>query len=346
MSINLQIINPIEYRGWDDLLLQNPSYSFFHSSHWAKVLHESYHYKPLYFTLINNGKLKVTIPLMEIKSLLTGQRGVSLPFTDYCDPLMNGTIQSKEVFDYLIEYGKRAGWRYIEIRDSGDFLQDLPPSSYYYDHTLNLSENEKRVFSNFRSSTKRNIKKAIKEEVEVNICNSLESIKEFCRLNCITRKNHGLPPQPYYFFKKVYDHIISKNQGFVMLAYYNKTNIAGAVYFHFGDKAFFKYGASDRKYHHLRPNNLVMWEAIKWYCQKGYKSFCFGKTETENKGLIQFKAGWGTEEKIIKYYRYDLKKSAFISGESYVSGPHNKVFNKMPIPLLKIVGSLFYKHMI
>ena len=165
MPINLKIINPIEYSGWDNLLLSNPAHSFFHSSHWAKVLHESYHYKPLYFTLINDGKLLVTIPIMEINSFLTGQRGVSLPFTDYCDTFMNGTIQSKEVFDYLIEYGKRAGWRYIEIRDSGDFLQDLPSFSYYHDHTLNLSENEKQVFSNFKSSTKRNIKKAIREEI-------------------------------------------------------------------------------------------------------------------------------------------------------------------------------------
>lgn len=62
-----------------------------------------------------------------------------------------------------------------------------------------------------------------------------------------------------------------------MLASFKGTIIAGAIYFHFGEKAVYKYGASDVKYQQLRPNNLVMWEAIRLYCQNGYKSFCFGR---------------------------------------------------------------------
>ncbi len=377
--MNISIINPIDYRDWDELLLPNQDYSFFHSSHWAKVLCESYGYKPLYFVDVftsnlkrstpptsnsldasnlkhsspqtsndNNAshkKLQACLPLMEVKSFLTGQRGVSLPFTDYCGPIVARDIHFMEVFEYLREYGKQAGWKFIEIRGGRSFPQDFPHSSYYYGHILNLSRNEDQIFSNFRSSTKRNIKKAMREGVEVNTDNSLESIKEFYRLNCMTRKDHGLPPQPYFFFKKIYDHIISKNQGFVVLASYKGMIIAGAVYFHFGKKAIYKYGASDRKYQYIRPNNLVMWKAIKWYSQNGYKNFCFGRTEPENKGLMQFKAGWGAEERIIRYYRYDLKKSVFVNGDSHVSGLHNKVFNKMPIPLLKVAGALFYRHM-
>jgi lipid II:glycine glycyltransferase (peptidoglycan interpeptide bridge formation enzyme) len=281
---------------------------------------------------------------MEVKSILTGQRGVSLPFTDYCEPIVTQNIRFQDVFNCLIEYGKQAGWKYVEIRGNEDSLQNLPPSSYYYGHILNLSQNEEQIFFNFRSSTKRNIKKAIREGVKVNIDNSLESIREFYHLNCITRKDHGLPPQPYCFFKNIYDHVVSKNHGFVALASYMGKAIAGAVYFHFGTKAIYKYGASDDRYQHLRANNLVMWEAIKWYCQNGYHSICFGRTEPGNTGLRQFKTGWGAEEKIIRYYKYNLKKSVFMNGGSHELGLHNKVFNKMPIPLLKVVGNLFYKH--
>jgi lipid II:glycine glycyltransferase (peptidoglycan interpeptide bridge formation enzyme) len=181
--------------------------------------------------------------------------------------------------------------------------------------------------------------------VETNIYTSVESVREFYRLNCLTRREHGLPPQPYYFFKKIYEHIISKNLGIVVLAEYKNKNIAGAVYFHFGDKAIYKYGASEKKYQHLRANNLVMWKAIKWHSQNGYKSFCFGRTEPENKGLKQFKSGWGAKESRIFYYIYDLSKGAFVQNSSRVTGFHNKIFSHMPIPLLKMSGSLLYKHM-
>jgi lipid II:glycine glycyltransferase (peptidoglycan interpeptide bridge formation enzyme) len=160
----------------------------------------------------------------------------------------------------------------------------------------------------------------------------------------MTRKQHGLPPQPFNFFKKIYNRIISKGFGFVILASINKKNIAGAMYFHFGGRALYKYGASDHQYQHLRANNLVMWEAIKWYSRNGFKSLCFGRTEPENQGLIQFKSGWGTTERQISYYRFDFKKEAFINRQARVTGFQNRIFRNMPIPLLKMVGSILYKH--
>jgi hypothetical protein len=340
-----EIINPLNYPAWDQLLLTAENYSFFHSSSWAWVLAESYGYKPLYFSTINSGKLLALIPLMEVKSILTGKRGISLPFTDYCEPIISDKSFFRDAMTYLIEYGEKAGWKSIEMRSGNSLPQEFPPSSFYYGHTLDLSQGEETIFSNFRNSTKRNIRKAIKEGVEVTVGNSFESVKEFYRLNCLTRKEHGLPPQPFHFFEKIYEHIISQGFGIIVTASYKKTNIAGAVYFHFGDKALFKYGASDRRYQHLRANNLVIWGAIKWYSQNGYKSLCFGRTEPENKGLIQFKDGWGAKEFRIFYYKYDLGKGAFVKDSSGTTAFYNKLFSHMPLPLLKLSGTLLYKHM-
>ena len=342
--MNLKILNPLEYPGWDELLLTNENYSFFHSSAWARVLHESYNYKPLYFTAIENGSLSALIPVMEVRSLLTGRRGVSLPFSDYCEPIAPDKSHFLELIDDVIKYGKNAGWKSIEWRGGQEFFDDVTPSSYYYTHTLDLLENEEQILSHFRDSTKRNIKKATKEGVEVSISNSSESIREFYRLNCMTRKHHGLPPQPFYFFENIYDHILSKDQGMVILASHDKKVIAGAVMFFFGNRAIYKYGASDRTYQHLRPNNLIMWQAINWCAQNGHKDFLFGKTERENNGLLQYKRGWGATERTVKYYKYDLSKGTFIENHSMVTGFHNKVFNKMPIRLLNIIGSMLYRH--
>jgi hypothetical protein len=342
--VELNIINPLEYPGWDELVLTNENYSFFHSSSWARVLCESYKYKPIYFTSISNGELSALMPVMEVRSPLTGRRGVSLPFTDYCQPIASDKSHFQEIIDNLVVYGKKAKWKYIEWRGGESYFQDKIHSSFYYGHTLDLTQNEQELLSGFRSSTKRNIKKAIKEGVNIKISNSLESIKAFYRLNCITRKHHGLPPQPYYFFKKIYEHIISKKKGFVVLASFQERAISGAIYFHFRKKAIYKYGASDFSYQHLRPNNLVMWEAIKWCSKNGYRTFDFGRTEPENKGLLQFKQGWGTNENIIKYYKYNFKKASFMSERSKVTGFHNRVFNVTPLTVLKVIGSMLYKH--
>jgi hypothetical protein len=86
-----------------------------------------------------------------------------------------------------------------------------------------------------------------------------------------------------------------------------------------------------------------MWEAIKWYSQNGFRSFNFGKTEPTNKGLLQYKRGWGTKEQSLRYYKYDLTKDRFVSKkEGYKK--FYKIFKQMPIPLLRLIGNVFYRH--
>jgi hypothetical protein len=340
----IQIINPISFPDWDDLVLSHPDYSFFHSSAWAKTLFESYHYTPLYFAVLNENKLSAVVPMMEVNSFLTGKRGVSLPFTDYCEPIVNENIQFRDLWDSVIEYGKKGRWKSLEIRGGENLLDLFPPSANYFGHILELGGNAEELFNRFKDSVRRNVRKANREGVEVGIFNSLESVMVFCRLNSLTRRDHGLPPQPYNFFKNIYQYVMLKDLGFVALASYRGAYIAGAVFFHFGKKALFKYGASDRKYQHLRPNNLVMWEAIQWYCRRGYKSLCLGRTEPENEGLRIFKNGWGTQEHIMNYYKYDLRQSQFVLNQERVSRVQNMFFGKMPIPLLKIIGTIGYKH--
>jgi lipid II:glycine glycyltransferase (peptidoglycan interpeptide bridge formation enzyme) len=211
-------------------------------------------------------------------------------------------------------------------------------------HELDLREDEEEVFSRFRDSTKRNIRKAIKEGVEVSTSTSEESVSHFYRLNAFTRRRHGLPPQPYSFFKNLHRFILSEGKGFVALALFRQKPVAGATYFHSGEKAYFKYGASDMKCQHLRPNNVVMWSAIQWYCKNKFKSLNFGRTNPEEEGLIQFKSGWGTKENRISYFMYDCGKEAFVTSSDAVYGFHNRVFRMMPMFVLKGVGSSLYKY--
>jgi Acetyltransferase (GNAT) domain len=347
MPETITTINPIHEPKWDEMVLSTKNHSFFHSSHWARVLHESYGYNPLYFTSIDNGTMQAAMPCMEIKSVLTGKRGVSLPFTDYCEPIIgqrcpDGIVHS--LLDHMIDYGKQAAWQSVELRGDISASGQTAPAYHCYGHTLDTSKKEDELFSAFRDSTKRNITKAIKEGVKIEIKQSLDAVRDFYRLNCLTRKEHGLPPQPFRFFERVHQHVLSQDKGMVILASVADRYIAGAVFFHFGERAIFKYGASDKQYQHLRPNNLVMWEAIRWYVRHGFRSLCFGRSEPDNDGLLQFKRGWGATERAIHYYKYDIVKEAFVDGTVKHSNGHRTIFHHMPIPLLRMTGSMLYKH--
>jgi len=338
------IVNPLEIRNWDDLVLATGKGSFFHSSAWARVLHESYGYKPLYFASFENGELRSLMPFMEVNSWLTGKRGVSLPFTDQVSVIAPDGIVFEKMVKGVTDYGKESGWKYTEWRDGSFFPHEAIASESHYTHELNLLKTEKELFSRLRDSTRRNIKKAGKGGVSVEISRSLESIKSFYGLNCVTRKRHGLPPQPFSFFEKVFEHVNSKSYGFVASAIHSGQVIASAVFFYLGRSAIYKYGASDMAHQELRPNNVVMWEAIRWCREKGFETFNFGRTEPENEGLLQFKRGWGAQERRLEYRRYDMKKKSYRKGQAGAGGLMNVVFAHTPVSILQLLGGLLYRH--
>jgi hypothetical protein len=342
---NIEVVSPREHKNWNDLLKRNYKSSFFHTSNWADVLQKSYGYKPIYFTIPGEDHLLNLLPVMEVESLLTGKRGVCLPFTDYCEPLAESSQQFRDLMNAAIVLGRRRKWKYLEIRGGEEFLPMEKPVQSFYGHNLDLSLGQKQIFSNLRDSTGRNIKKARKENITVTISTSMQSLKEFYRLNAMTRKEHWLPPQPYYFFERLYDSILTKDMGFIATAFTKNTPIAANIYLYSGDKVIYKYGASDKAFQRLRANNLLTWEAIKWSCDRGYKSFCFGRTEPENEGLRQFKNGWGAREYIIKYYKYDFRENAFTGKSSSINPLYKKIFKTLPIAVLNILGKILYRHM-
>ncbi len=318
---------------------------FFHTSCWAEVLKKTYGYRPVYVISEEDGHVKALMPLMEVRSLLTGSKGVSLPFTDICDLLCAGKDIFDRVVSFVKEYGKERKWKYIEWRGGDSFFGDAGSCAEFFGHTLDLTRSEQEIFASFRESNRRNINKAARDGVKAAIDNSMCGIGIYYRLHCNTRRMHGLPPQPFSFFKKIQELVINQGNGITMLAWSGSTPVAGAIFFHFAGKAVYKYGASERIYQHLRPNNLLMWEAVRYYSEKGLKSLDFGRTETENQGLLQFKRGWGTTENTIRYFRYDLRKEAFAGNmKSRLHGRHNAIFRHTPIPLLKLAGSILYRH--
>jgi len=74
----MDIVNPLEFRGWDDLVADHPAKSVFHTSAWTRVLVDSYGYRPVYFCMKENGSFLALIPVMEVRQFFDREaRGVS-----------------------------------------------------------------------------------------------------------------------------------------------------------------------------------------------------------------------------------------------------------------------------
>lgn len=346
---NIDFVNPISIPNWNDLILRHEKYSIFHSKEWCHLLNKTYGYEPYYLHLPSQNSSDFLIPFMEVKSLVTGKRIVSLPFSDYCEPLIQSDLLP-EILICLKKLNNLKDYKYLEFRGGENLFTDEPVNSAGYKHKLDLNINEKTLFANLRSSNKRNIKKAIREGVEVKISRDFKSMIDFYNLNIITRKRHGLPPQPFVFFKNIGELLMPGGFCEIAESVYKGKVIASCVFLIFGKKILYKFGASDYNFQNLRANDLLFWEAIKHYSQLNYEEFCFGRTEAQNESLRHFKLGWGTSESLSPYYRYNFKNMKFESRNKFTldspgeTGYHNYIFKHAPKPFLKLIGNITYRH--
>lgn len=343
------VIDPLGYTGWDARLAAHPGSSFFHGTAWAQVLQETYGHRPVYFCRFVEDRLEELLPVMEVSSALTGRRGVSLPFTDFC-PWLNGPPPgggngSQALLDLAVEYGQAHGWRYLECRNPGACLRKAAPSLMFHSHVVDLEPGVEPLFQRLDGAFRRGIRKGERSGIRVEFEHSAGSIERFYGMHCHTRRRHGLPPQPLRFFRNIARHVLERGQGVVATAWAGQRAVAAAVFFHAGKEVIYKYGASDYRFQDLRPNNVLMWEAIKRFCSEGHTRLHLGRTSLGEEGLRRFKLGLGAQEEQIAYYRYAFRARTFVADKDRTEGWFNHLFRRLPLPALRLAGSILYPHL-
>ena len=351
------MLDPLAVPGWDEMIAPLFGATFFHTAAWARVLQGSYGYKPPYFAKVADGKIRALLPTMEVDSWLTGRRGISLPFSDSCELLASDPRDASELLTAAIAHGRARNWKYLEFRGLPSSVltsQDsalrtthsalISPSSSFFSHTLDVSRDEEKIFASFDSVVRRNIRKAEKSGLTIEVSRTFEDLQAFYYLHCLTRQKHGVPPQPFHFFAQFHRHVISHNHGFVVIARLAGRPVSASVFVHFGTKALYKYGASDESCQHLRGANLVMWRAIQWFSRAGYEELHFGRTEKTNPGLRRYKLGWSPREDSLDYFKLDLPAHAFVPDQGEPGGLRKRIVQHIPILIARWIGRALYRH--
>jgi hypothetical protein len=337
----IRFLDPLSDPAWDALVLSHPESNVFHSSAWARVLSKSYGHRPLYLQLVRGGITRALVPLMEVRSPFTGRRGVCLPFSDFCGPLLFDDSEKSVILEKLATVARERNWKHFEIRDRFTAV----PSLQFYGHKLDLRSSPEILFAAFSSSVRRAIRKAEKSGLTADRSRTWEAVLDFYRLHVQTRRRHGVPPQPVAFFRNVFRELIEPGFGFILRATLGSRCVAAAVFLQFGRTAIYKFGASALAFQQLRGNNLVMWEGIRLLAQSGSEVLLFGRTSLSNDSLRRFKLGWGAEEEMINYCQWNVASRAWMASRDQSSGRHNAIFSKMPLALSRLAGALLYPHL-
>jgi Acetyltransferase (GNAT) domain len=344
-------LDPTQDPRWVELLLHHSSASVFHSVPWLKALQGTYDYRPVVFTTSPpDSQLKNGMLFCHVKSMLTGHRLVSLPFSDHCEPLFETTRDLDSFVLHLQAEQRQKNWKYLEIRpltanfDQPGSRTGFTPESAYFLHTLDLRPDLDTIFLSFdKDSVQRRVRRAQQASLVEKCGHSEDLLHEFYRLLVMTRRRHQVPPQPLSWFRNL---IQSQGDALeIRLACHSENSIAAILTLRFKDVVYYKYGCSDARFNRFGATPWLFWNAIAVAKSSGATKFDFGRTKEDHAGLLAFKNHWVPSPHRLVYWRFPACARSFDSAESWKLKAAKHVFSRMPDPLLTAAGRLFYRHL-
>lgn len=350
--MSVRIINdPIADPGWSKLLDRHPAASVFHSPGWLSALRQTYGYEPLVVTTSPGPTLENGVVVCRVAGW-TSRRLVSLPFSDHCDPLVDDSGDLSEMIARLADEAGRAGWRSVELRprvgnqrpfQTAARTCGLESAAEYTAHQIDLRAGTAEVFRRFHpSSTRRAVRRAEREGLTYEVGTSDRLLASFYRLLRMTRRRHGLPPQPRAWFQNLVACL--GDQVAIHVASKNGRPIASILTLSFKQTMFYKYGGSDAAQHSLGGMPFLFWQVIQDAHARGFAELDLGRSDLDQPGLAAFKDHLGAARSTLTYYRYP-KAQRHPSRADWMSRFARGTFAHLPDSALELAGRLLYRHL-
>jgi Acetyltransferase (GNAT) domain len=343
---NVWVINPLRDDRWLELIARHPSASVFHSRGWLNALWAAYGYEPVAFTTsAPSEELTNALLFCAVRSRLTSNRLVSLPFSDHCEPLVENAKQFQVLCAHVEALGRVQRWNYVEMRTS-TFFQGLDigfkECTIYCQHRLNLRPGLDALYKGFhKDCIRRRIRHAEREGLRCEEGRSELLLRQFYDLIVWTRLRKHLPPQPFEWFQNLVE--CMGKAVCIRVAFKGNQPIAGILTLDHGKKVYYKYGGSDATFNNLGATPMLFWEAIKAAKAAGMEELDLGRSELDNRGLIRFKERWSAERISLSTWRAPVTHVS--PSFEYVKLRLAKIVCAYsPSRVLILAGRLLYRH--
>jgi CelD/BcsL family acetyltransferase involved in cellulose biosynthesis len=344
--MTVENLDPLLDLRWDRLVASHPSASVFHTSGWLRALAKTYGFRPVAITTAGtSNQLSDGIVFCEIRSRITGARLISLPFSDHCQPLLNEAGDMQELQKWMEAACTGGQFKYVELRPT---VWEMDPDSTlvatepFWVHTLDLTPSIDNIFRRLHKSCfQRRIRHAEHEHLTYERGSSQKLVEEFYKLLVITRRRHMLLPQPREWFQNLITELSPNAE--IRVARKDGNPIAAILTLRHRNTVVFKYGCSDGRFHRMAGIPLLLWKMIEESKSEGSERIDLGRTELDNRGLIEFKDRMGTTKSKTSYLRFPRTERT--SGVQLSRlGMQRRLLPLIPGFLFSRMGSLVYRH--
>jgi hypothetical protein len=296
----LSVISINEAKKWDEIVLSFKNYDVNYLSDYAKAFQLIGSGEPLLF-YYDDGSTRAINVIMK---------------RDIADnEFFKNQIPQNTWFDFSTPYGYGGFWidgknyeginksyenycneqgiicEFVRFHLLSDYQQHYNGTSETRTHnvirSLDLSLDD--MLMDFEHKVRKNIKKANKSGLEVKIDYTGERLDDFLDIYYSTMERTGATED--YFFSREFFQVLNEMEGnYVYIHVLSEGKVISTELVLYGSENCYSFlGGTNRDYFHLRPNDLLKFEIIKWAKAKGLKRFILGGGYGDDDGIFQYK---------------------------------------------------------
>lgn len=264
-----------------------------HSKHWAKVIEKSFSQIKAYIASDNRviNSENSFLPLYQIKRPFNKTSWLSIPYATISDPVLNKGTSATQFLNLLTSHNLTQNCK-IELRTLSAIqnTHNFNISNGYQNHLLDINATEDEIFSRFhRTAVQVHIRKSLESGLTIKTGASLKNVGDFYRIYIQMRKELHLPPQPFLFFKNMWNELHSNNHVELLLAEHDHKVVAGMWVLKNRWLYSFEYLARACKNDRLGCSHFLYWQGIKRAIRSNIPVASFGRSSVRNTGLDLFK---------------------------------------------------------
>lgn len=174
------------------------------------------------------------------------------------------------------------------------------------------------LLGRIESSARRNVKKALREGITVEVDHSqLNRLREMHEQNILAI---GGIPKSKEFFVLIPQYFIPVKDFDLYVAKRNGVMIGGLLIFYFNQTVEYFTPAIDDEYRSYQPLSLIIMTAMSESAKKGFRWWNWGGTWESQVGVYRFKRKWGAHERKYSYYTQ-------LNDPSILAWPREKILN-------------------
>ena len=292
-----------------------PDRLIFHTEQWLRFVAESQRADPVLAT-ITDGETTVG----HFTGLLTKRYGLRIlgsPMagwtTSYMGFNLDPAVPRRAALEALLPFAFRdLGCAHLEIRDRGLAESDLAGLGLRWASAptavIDLNPTEDALFGAMASACRRNIRKAGKSGVTIEEVHDDPVFAEefYEQLRDVFAKQNLVPTYSIERVRSLIRNLAPADRILLLRARDAEGRcIATAVLPWYHRTMYFWGGASHREHQHLRPNEALIWHALRWAKGRGVTEFDFV-------GGNSYKAKYGTTELPVPWAR--RSRSPLVAG--------------------------------